>query len=103
MYIMSKTKLGELAATNHCRNAVTEMEWLDSAFEALRQVHPEQTMPEWDKLRNAMPSWDEIHKTYDHGTKITVDPSARCRKIAAVLALAGGIITAFCIYKKRKK
>ena len=103
MYIMSKTKLGELAATDHCRNAVTEMEWLDSAFEALRQAHPEQTMPEWDKLRNAMPSWDEIHKTYDHGTKITVDPSARWRKIAAVLALAGGIITAIWIYKKRKK
>ena len=104
MYIMSKTKLGELAATDHCRNAVTEMEWLDTAFEMLRQAHPEQRMPEWEKLRNAMPSWDEIHETYDHGTKITVcDPSARRRKIAAGLALAGGLFTAVCIYKKRKK
>ena len=104
LYIMSQTKLGELAATDHCRNAVTEMEWLDTAFEMLRQAHPEQRMPEWDKLRNAMPSWEEIHETYDHGTKITVyDPSAKRRKIAAALVLAGGFVTAVCIYQKRKK
>jgi 2-dehydropantoate 2-reductase len=104
MYIMSQTKLGELAATDHCRNAVTEMEWLDTAFETLRQAHPEQIMPEWEKLRNAMPSWDEIHETYDHGTKITVyDASARRRKIAAGLVIAGGLVTAVCIYQKRKK
>ncbi len=104
MYIMSQTKLGELAATDHCRNAVTEMEWLDTAFEALRQAHPEHIMPEWEKLRHAMPSWDEIHETYDHGTKITVcDPSARRRKIAAGLLLAGGLAAAFCVYQKRKK
>ena len=104
MYIMSQTKLGELAATDHCRNAVTEMEWLDTAFEALRQAHPEQRMPEWEKLRNAMPSWEEIHETYDHGTKITVsDPSAKRKKVASVLLLAGGLAAAVCIYKKRKK
>jgi 2-dehydropantoate 2-reductase len=104
MYIMSQTKLGELAATDHCRNAVTEMEWLDTAFVTLRQTHPEQKMPEWDKLRNAMPSWEEIHETYDRGTKITVcDPSANRRKITAALLLAGGSAAAVCIYKKRKK
>ena len=104
MYIMSQTKLGELAATDHCRNAVTEMEWLDAAFEALRQAHPEQLMPEWDMLRNAMPTWKEIHDIYDHGTKITVyDPSARRKKAAAVLLFAGGITAACCIHKLRVK
>ena len=104
LYIMSQTKLGELAATDHCRNAVTEMEWLDTAFETLRQTHSEQRMPEWEKLQNAMPSWDEIHATYDHGTKITViDPSARHRKIAALLLLVGGAAAAVCIYQRRKK
>ncbi len=104
MYIISQTKLGELAATDHCRNAVTEMEWLDAAFEALRQAHPEQEMPEWEKLRNAMPSWEEIHDTYDHRTKITVyDSSVKRKKAAAVLLLAGGLAAAVCIFKKQKK
>ena len=98
MYIMSQTKLGELAATDHCRNAVTEMEWLDTAFELLRQSHPGQMMPEWDKLRNAMPSWKELHNTYDHNEKITVcNPSAKRKKAVAVLMLAGGLAAAVCI------
>ena len=98
MYIMCQTKLGELAATDHCRNAVTEMEWLDTAFELLRQSHPEQMMPEWDKLRNAMPSWEDLHNIYDHKGKITLcDPSAKRKKAAAVLMLAGGLAAAVCI------
>lgn len=103
MYIMSQTKLGELAATDHCRNAVTEMEWLDHAFEELRKAHPEQKMPEWDKLRNAMPSWEEIHDTYDNKDKTTVSHSSQKRTKAAILLLAGGVAAALCIYKKRKK
>ena len=33
--LMAKTTIGELAATDHCRNAVTELEALDTAFAAL--------------------------------------------------------------------
>lgn len=104
MYIISKTKLGELAATDHCRNAVTEMEWLDTAFETLRQAHPEQIMPEWEKLRNAMPSWEKIHEIYDCKEKITIgNLSEKRKRTAAVLLLAGGLVLAVCIDKKRKK
>ena len=103
LYFMSKTKLGELAATDHCRNAVTEMEWLDSAFEALRQAHPEQQMPEWERLREAMPSWEEVHDTYEHGTIIKeIDPASQYKKAAAVLLIAGGLVAAVCICRKRK-
>lgn len=51
--IMAKTAIGELAATDHCRNAVTEMEALDKAFAALREQKPGQPMPNWDAMRGA--------------------------------------------------
>ncbi len=63
--IMSKTKIGDLACTDHCRHAVSEMEALDAALEALRTKAPDVKMPVWDKLRNAMPDWNRLHKVYD--------------------------------------
>lgn len=63
--IMAKTFVGELAATDHCRNAVSEMEYLDSEFVKLRDRVPGFKMPVWDRLRNSMPSWDEVHSIYD--------------------------------------
>ena len=65
MKLIAKTTIGELAATDHCRNAVTEMEWLDICFERLRAEHPGCPVPVWDQLRGEMPSWEEIHRTYD--------------------------------------
>ena len=65
LYIMAKTSLGKLCATDHCRNAVTEMEWLDKQFEELRKKNPDFPMPVWDSLRSRMPDWEDIHKTYD--------------------------------------
>ena len=62
---MTKTKLGDLCATDHCKNAVAEMEWLDQKYEELRTRVPAFSMPTWDKLRRAMPSWETIHETYD--------------------------------------
>ena len=62
---MAKTFVGELAATDHCRNAVTEMEYIDREFGRLRDIAPEYKMPVWDKMRAAMPDWEEVHKTYD--------------------------------------
>ncbi len=74
LYIMAKTSLGKLCATDHCRNAVTEMEWLDEQFELLREKAPDLPMPAWDKLRGSMPDWDQIHQMYDR-LKGTLPPS----------------------------
>lgn len=65
LYVMAKTSLGKLCATDHCRNAVSEMQWLDERFEILRKDHPESSMPMWEKLRGRMPEWDELHAVYD--------------------------------------
>ena len=62
---MAKTFVGELAATDHCRNAVTEMEYLDREFNRLRDSVPAYRMPVWDRMRAAAPDWEELHKIYD--------------------------------------
>ncbi len=63
--IMAKTTLGELAATDHCRSAVTELEALDKAFAALREQKPDLPMPTWDALRGATPDWETLHRLYE--------------------------------------
>ncbi len=65
LYVMAKTPLGKLCATDHCRNAVSEMEWLDERFEILRKDHPEFSMPMWKKLRGRIPEWHLLHEIYD--------------------------------------
>ena len=62
--LMAKTTIGELAATDHCRNAVTELEALDTAFAALRERGLGFPMPHWDTLRSAMPDWERLHQLY---------------------------------------
>ena len=59
LLIMAKTPLGRLCASDHAMHAVSEMQYLDEAFEALRKttVSP---MPAWDALRFACPTWDEL-------------------------------------------
>lgn len=64
-WIMAKTAIGELAATDHCRHAVAELEALDRSFTALRAQGPNFPMPAWDALRNAMPEWAVLHRLYD--------------------------------------
>ena len=65
LFIMSKTSLGKLCATDHCRNAVTEMEWLDEQFEELKQKTPDFPMPVWGSMRSLMPEWSALHQTFD--------------------------------------
>ena len=65
LWVMAKTAIGRLAATDHCRHAVTEMEALDRAFAALREQKPDQPMPNWDALRLAMPDWALLHRRYE--------------------------------------
>lgn len=63
--LMAKTAIGQLAATDHCRNAVTELKALDRGFAALREQKPDFPMPTWDALRDAMPEWAVLHRLYD--------------------------------------
>jgi len=64
LWIMSKTALGRLAASDHCRNAAAEMEALDGDFQAMRDQKPDFPMPAWDALRNGMPGWDALKHKY---------------------------------------
>lgn len=65
MFVMTKTVLGDLAASDHCRHAVTEMEGLEDAWVELRAGKPDFPMPNWDALRRAMPDWETLHQRYD--------------------------------------
>ena len=42
-------------------HAVSEMKYLDEAFDALRR-QTGTAMPRWEKLRNEMPSWDSLQQ-----------------------------------------
>ena len=64
MWVMAKTAIGRLAATDHCRHAVAEMEALDTAWTELRTQCPDFPMPTWDVLRTAMPDWAELYRLY---------------------------------------
>ena len=65
MWVMAKTAIGRLAATDHCRHAVAEMEALDTAWTELRIRCPDFPMPVWDTLRTAMPDWAELYRLYN--------------------------------------
>ena len=64
IYWMSRTRLGALCTTEHCRHAPQEMEDLDKAFQGLRARKPDFSMPHYDELYTMMPSWEEIRNTY---------------------------------------
>ncbi len=64
MWVTAKTAIGRLAATDHCRHAVTEMEGLDRAWAELRAKQPHFPMPNWDALRSDMLDWAELHRLY---------------------------------------
>ena len=64
IYWVSRTRLGALCTTEHCRHAPREMEDLDRAFQELRAKMPDFPMPHFDALNKMMPSWEEIRNTY---------------------------------------
>ncbi len=63
IYWMTRTRLGALCTTEHCRHAPGEMEDLDQAFLAIRAKKPDLPMSEFERLRAMMPSWDRIRDT----------------------------------------
>jgi len=62
--VMSKSKIGDLVACEHCRNAVSEMEQIDLFYENLMKGYPMEKLKVWNGLRSQMPSWEELHKKY---------------------------------------
>lgn len=65
VFAMAKTSIGDLAASDHCRHAVTEMEGLDTAWADMRRNKPDFPMPAWDTLRSEKPTWDDLHLIYE--------------------------------------
>lgn len=63
-FVMAKTKIGDLVACEHCRNAVSEMEQLDLFYEKLMEGYPAEKLKTWQKPRSQMPSWEELHRKY---------------------------------------
>ena len=61
VFTMTKTSLGRLCVSDHAMHAVSEMKYLDEAFDALRR-QTGTAMPMWEKLRNEMPSWDSLQQ-----------------------------------------
>lgn len=59
LFVMVKTPLGRLCASDHAMHAVGEMRYLDEAFEAMRR-QADTAMPMWEKLRSEIPSWDSL-------------------------------------------
>lgn len=49
--IVAKTILGKLMVSDHCRNGLAEMKYLDYRFENYRTAHPGMPMPVWDSMR----------------------------------------------------
>ena len=64
LFVMTRTKMGELAMSNHCKNAVGEMEDLSDDFSKMLG-NREDDMKAWKKLKAQMPSWKKLHKIYD--------------------------------------
>ena len=62
--IMFKTKLGEMAAYDHCRYAVSEMEGLAVKMDEI-VFNSGVECSAYKELKEAAPSCDELHKIYD--------------------------------------
>ena len=62
--VMSRSKIGDLVACEHCRNAVSEMEQIDLFYEKLMKGYPLEKLKVWNTLRSQMPSWEELHRKY---------------------------------------
>jgi 2-dehydropantoate 2-reductase len=64
IYAITKTRIGALCTSEHCRHAPKEMQDLDEAFDLIRAKKPDFPMPSFDCLKAMMPSWQQIHEIY---------------------------------------
>ena len=65
-FVIAKTVIGDLAACEHCRNSVSEMELLDMGFQKLIDKSNNYPMPVWNELKKQMPPWEKLHKKYNN-------------------------------------
>ncbi len=54
--IMSRTYLGTLCISDHCKNGIAEMIYVSRKFDEYRKSHPGKAMPVWDSLMKYLPS-----------------------------------------------
>ncbi|MCR5544409.1 MAG: ketopantoate reductase family protein [Eubacterium sp.] len=54
--IMSKTYLGKLCISDHCKNGIDEMNYITEKFNEYRESHPGKSMPIWDSLMKYIPN-----------------------------------------------
>ena len=59
-WLLAKTRLGDLAVSDHCRHAVREMQSLTDELERFLTPNVARDMPTWHALRARMPSWDAL-------------------------------------------
>ncbi len=64
MNIMCHTKLGDMAASDHCRHAVSEMEGLAEKMDGI-VFNSGVECSAYKALKSSAPSWEELHKIYD--------------------------------------
>jgi 2-dehydropantoate 2-reductase len=63
-FVMAKSSVGDLVACEHCRNAVSEMEQIDLFYEGMMDGCPPERLAAWNRLKNQMPAWTELHRIY---------------------------------------
>lgn len=59
-WLLAKTRLGDLAVTDHCRHATAEMRYLADGFERFLTQDIARDMPTWHTLRTHMSPWDAL-------------------------------------------
>lgn len=64
IYLVTKTRIGALCTSEHCRHAPKEMKDLHEGFMRIRERNPGFKMPSFDRLYEMMPSWDRILEQY---------------------------------------
>ena len=65
LQVIAKSFVGRLCVTDHCRAAAQEMHDLDRDFMAIIDALPSRQMPTWDRLREAMPDWNELEERWN--------------------------------------
>ena len=48
--IMSRTVLGKLCISDHCKNGIAENKYIVQKFNEYRDINPGKAMPIWDRL-----------------------------------------------------
>ena len=64
MNIMCHTKLGDMAASDHCRHAVSEMEGLAVKMDEI-VFNSGVECSAYKSMKDSAPSWEELHRIYD--------------------------------------